>query len=347
MKTYRRIKRVLVMLLAVGFVLSHAAIASDFGATATPTPTPGGSMIGGTEPLPEEDAEPSHPVMVGGEDKYVTYETLEVMKTDGTKGFGGYWADPAREPEAIFVGVTKDADRNKILARIPESWKGKIRFVEARYTYAELWDTYQEIFQQYMLSICDENYRVIYPDKQVLVSVGMSEKEGCVGVGILKTLSKERQDEVIAELFEKYGDRIIIVMEDPADFSDDNKEVIREKVGTSIFGGELSNQTGMIPVGKNAIRMTYADYKKQNGSGRNYVLWIAVLGALAACAAVIFYVFRMRNRRVYATVNGQTFAEGAGAEGSIENLARKAAEDVSEEGRDRIFAAYEKECGEK
>ena len=52
-----------------------------------------------------------------------------------------------------------------------------------------------------MLSICDENYRVIYPDKQVLVSVGMSEKEGCVGVGILKTLSKERQDEVIAELF--------------------------------------------------------------------------------------------------------------------------------------------------
>lgn len=350
MKTMRRMIKVLVMMLAVGFVLGNAAFASDFGPTATPTPTPGGGMIGETQPLPGEGEEPSHPVMVGGEDKYVAYEELEKMKTDGTKGFGGYWADSEKEPEAIFVGVTKDADKVDILVRIPDSWKGKIRFVEVRYTYAELWDIYQEIVQNYMLSICDANYRVIYPEKQVLVSAGMSEKEGCVGVGVLKTLSKERQDEIIAELFEKYGDKIIIEIEDPADFCLDSggKEVISQSIDTSVISGKLENQTAKTSNATSVIRITYADYmkKEKDGNGRNYVLWIALAGVVAF-AAGMFYVLRVRSRRVYATVNGQTFAEGAGDVGSIESLARKAAEDVSEEGRNRIFAAYEKECGKK
>ena len=340
---HKRIRNMIIAVLVMGCILCRAATAAT--ATPTPTPTPGGSMIGQTQPEPGENVEQPHPVMVGGEDKYDAYDALEAMKTDGTKGFGGYWADSAVEPEAIFVGITKKADKDKILARIPDSWKGKIRFVESRYTYAELWDTYQEIFQQYMLSICDENYRVIYPDKQVLVSVGMSEKEGCVGVGILKTLSKERQDEVIAELFEKYGDRIIIVMEDPVDFSDDNKEVITKKVGTSISGENLSVGTGVKSNGKGVIRITYADYKKEHGSSRTYILWIALLGA-AAVAAAAFYVLRVRRRRVYALADGHTFAEGTGSDGRIESLAKRAAEDVSEEGRNRIFAAYEKECSE-
>ena len=348
MKTMKRIRKILVMMLALGFVLGHAAFASDFGPTATPTPTPGGTMIGETQPLPGENEEPSHPVMVGGEDKYIAYEELEAMKTDGTKGFGGYWADSEKEPEAIFVGVTKAADRNKILARIPDSWKGMIRFVKVRYTYAELWDIYQEIVQNYMLSICDANYRVIYPEKQVLVSAGMSEKDGHVGVGVLKTLSKERQDEIIAELFEKYGDKIIIVIEDPADYCLDfgGKEVISHNIDTSVISGKLENQTAMTSTATGVIRITYADYMKKDGSSANYTLWIVVIGAVV-CAAGMFYVLRVRNRRVYATVNGQTFAEGAGDAGSIESLARKAAEDVSEEGRNRIFSAYEKERGEK
>ena len=349
MKTIKRIRKILVMMLALGFVLGNAAFASDFGPTATPTPTPGGTMIGEVEPLPGEDAEQPHPVMIGGEDKYIAYEELEAMKTDGTKGFGGYWVDSEKEPEAIFVGVTQDANKVDILVRIPDSWKSKIRFVEVRYTYAELWDTYQEIVQNYMLSICDANYRVIYPEKQVLVSAGMSEKDGHVGVGVLKTRSKERQDEIIAELFEKYGDKIIIVIEDPADFCLDSggKEVISHNIDTSVISGKLENQTAMTSTATGVIRITYADYMKKDGSSGNYTLWIVLFCSVAVCAAGMIFVLRVRNRRVYATVNGQTFAEGAGDVGSIESLARKAAEDVSEEGRNRIFAAYEKERGEK
>ena len=311
MKTCKRIRRIIAIVLTMGFVMSNASFASDFGPTATPTPTPtpAGSMIGETQPQSGENEEPSHPIMVGGEDKYVAYETLEAMKTDGTKGFGGYWADSEKEPEAIFVGVTKVADRNKILARIPDSWKGMIRFVEVRYTYAELWDIYQEIVQEYMLSICDANYRVIYPEKQVLVSAGMSEKEGCVEVGVLKTLPKERQDDVIAELFEKYGDRIIIEIEDPADFSLDSggKEVISQSIDTSVISGKLENQTAMTSSATGVIRITYADYMKKDGSSANYTLWIVLIVSAVAFAAVMFYVLRVRNRRVYATVNGQTF----------------------------------------
>ena len=353
MKYMRRAGIALGISLLTGCLLCGIGVAgSEVGPTATPTPTPAGNMIGetarepGFEPEPTEEPVPT--MSYWDSEQANTYKALEVMKTDGTAGYGGYWKDADTEPGAFFIGVTKDADREKILARIPDSFREWIRFVDVKYTYAEVWETYEEIVKKYFTDIADENFRTD-PEKQELVYAGFSEQLNVVEIGVLNDLPKERQDRVIAELFDRYGDKVVIELADPNEVVLDyigGKEILYEGINHPVD----SSFTAQPGTGYQMLRkITYADYRNDKKNTGHLLPIILVSAAVFAVglAALCFGLIRAR-RRAAITTDGRTVsADLETGDGEIEALFKKASEDVSEEGRERIFTAYEKERREK
>lgn len=344
MKYIRRAGIALSITVLAGCLLCGiAAAGSDVGPTATPTPTPAGIVIG--DSAQEPGLEEPVPTMSPWDMELAnTYKALEAMKTDGTAGYGGYWKDADTEPGAFFIGVTKDADREKILARIPDSFRDWIRFVDVKYTYAEVWETYEEIVKKYFTDIADANFRTD-PEKQELVYTGFSEQLNAVEIGVLNDLTKERQDRVIAELFDRYGDKVIIELADPNEVVLDyigDKEILYEGMNHPID----SSYTAQPGTGYEMLRkITYADYRNEK-KNTGYLLPIVIAAAAVfavGLAALYFGLIRAR-RRAAITADGRTVtADASDGDREIEELFKRTSGDVSEAGRERIFEAYERE----
>ncbi|MBO4484042.1 MAG: hypothetical protein J5738_01470 [Lachnospiraceae bacterium] len=348
MKYIRRAGIALSITVLAGCLLCGiAAAGSDVGPTATPTPTPAGIVIG--DSAQEPGLEEPVPTMSPWDMELAnTYKALEAMKTDGTAGYGGYWKDADTEPGAFFIGVTKDADREKILARIPDSFRDWIRFVDVQYSYTEIWNAYQEIVKKYFLDIADADSHTD-PEKQELAYAGVSESRNTVVVGVINDLPKERQDRVIAELFDRYGSKIIIELADRSEAEDGylfgevgGKEIWLDGMDRPIYGDYTAQAGPYI----NVTEIVYTDYlrKDRKKTGLPLPVILAAAAVFAAGLGALYLGLARAKRRAALTADGRTVtADASDGDREIEELFKRTSGDVSEAGRERIFEAYERE----
>ncbi len=348
MKYMRRAGIALGISLLTGCLLCGiAAAGSDVRPTATPTPTPAGIVIG--DSAQEPGLEEPVPTMSPWDMELAnTYNALEEMKTDGTAGYGGYWKDADTEPGAFFIGVTKAADREMILARIPDSFREWIRFVDVQYSYTEIWNAYQEIVKKYFRDIADEDFHTD-PEKQELAYAGVSESRNTVVVGVINDLPKERQDRAIAELFDRYGSKIIIELADRSEAVDDyligevgGKEIWFDSMDRPIYGDYTAQAGPYI----NVTEIVYTDYlrKDRKKTGLPLPVILAAAAVFAAVLGALYLGLARAKRRAALTADGRTVtADASDGDREIEELFKRTSGDVSEAGRERIFEAYERE----
>lgn len=348
MKYIRRAGIALSITVLAGCLLCGiAAAGSDVGPTATPTPTPAGIVIGDSAQEPGLE-EPVPTMSPWDMEQANTYKALEAMKTDGTAGYGGYWKDADTEPGAFFIGVTKDADREKLLARIPDSFREWIRFVDVQYSYTEIWNAYQEIVKKYFRDIADADFHTD-PEKQELAYAGVSESRNTVVVGVINDLPKERQDRVIAELFDRYGSKIIIELADRSEAVDDyliggagGKEIYFDGMDRPIYRDYTAQAGPYI----NVTEIVYTDYlrKDRKKTGLPLPVILAAAAVFAAGLGALYLGLARAKRRAALTADGRTVtADVSDGDREIEELFKRTSGDVSEAGRERIFEAYERE----
>ena len=149
---------------------------------------------------------------------------------------------------------------------------------------------------------------------------------------------------VIADLFERYGDCIRI------DASMSSEELEELEASTAVDGYlTLANSANkeFYNYKPDGSLLTFTDYMSNRGSDKaaSRGATLAIAAGLGAAILVLAYVLRRQNGRVAVLADGRQSVRGTYSDAEIEALAKCVGGDVSEEGRMRIFEAYERETG--
>ena len=296
--------------------------------TATPTPTPEGWE-------PDEGYQ---------QDPLYRMDRIRFgLQADPESGYAGFIPDNWYETKEAILVLTKDADREAILEAWPEEIK--LQIIDAKYTERELDAVRIEI---------DKNWYYGFGKKgkeSIVISTLINVRENYVTVRIDRAASERIQKKVISELFERYGDCIRI------DSSMSIEEYEKLWESEAIYNYTIDDfwtDSSM------AVNKDFYDYKPDdslltftaymNNRGAYKVMSrgavIALVAGLAAAILAFAYVLRRQSLRVAATADGREVVSGTYSDAEIEALAKSAAGDVSEDGRRKIFEAYERETKE-
>lgn len=302
--------------------------AGDPGPTATPTVTPTPIAVSvGEGNLPELEETPEM------KEHREFFRMVDSLYAGEYPGFGGIWLD-----NGIYViGVTEAFDRDKFTKECSYPY---YRFETVKYTYEKLRNAYSEI--------CT-NREADSETADVAMYVRCSEQENCILVNI-NANSDEKQRGILKEKLAKYAD-LVQITEYPWTDSND--------IDLADYLVEFSLDKGSKEVNTIGVSMPQRFFEakhptspaKETAKAGHFTrnLMIASVCVLLIVLTVVFVcAFSRRRIPVRVSGSGQQLTDGAAQRyGEIEALVKRTQEDVSDEARDRIFAAYEKECGEK
>lgn len=295
--------------------------------TATPTPTPEGWK-------PEETYQPTSTEKVR--------QIWQSLYADYESGYAGHELDNWMDTKEAILALTKDADREAILKEWPKDVK--LQIIDAKYTFRELEAVGFEIDTTWYYAFERKG------EESIVIGTGINVRENYVTVCIDRTAPTRVQKKVISDLFERYGDCIRI---DSSMSAEELRELESELVVDDYYLID-----SIFSDSSKAINKNYYDYKPNdslltftaytNNRGAYKVMSrgavIALAAGLAAAILVFAFVLRRQAMQVRVTADGREVAGGEPySDAELERLARAAQEDVSEEGRNRIFAAYERE----
>ena len=289
--------------------------------TATPTPIPEGWT-------PDDTYQPT-----SGEQVRLIWNRLYA---DPESGYAGFESDDWWNPKEAILVLTKDADREAILREWPDDVK--LSMIDAKYTFNELEAVCREI-------IAERYYRFgVDSEDHIVIGAGISQRENYVEVCIERRTAKEIQEKVIADLFDRYGDCIRI------DASMSSEELEELEASTAVDGYlTLANSANkeFYNYKPDGSLLTFTDYMSNRGSDKavSRGATLAIAAGLGAAILALAYVLRRRNGRVAVLADGRQSVRGTYSDAEIEALVKCAGGDVSEEGRMRIFEAYERETG--
>ncbi|MBR7021797.1 MAG: hypothetical protein IKI15_12220 [Lachnospiraceae bacterium] len=298
--------------------------------TATPTPTLEGW-------IPDDTYQPT-----SGEKVRMIWHSLY---NDPESGYAGYDVDNWDEPKEVILVLTKDADREAILREWPDDVK--LQIIDAKYTWRELDAVRHEINRNWDYSFGTHG------DENIVIGTGMTQRENYVTVAIDRTASARIQKKVIADLFERYGDCIRV----DASWSLEELEATYEchytydmvmaPLDDSDAAASLAAKTreAFYNYKPDTSLLTYTEYVNNRSAYQVMSRGAAIALAVGLGIAIIAfaYVLRRQNARVAALANGRTVMSGTYSDAEIEALAKSAGGDVSDAGREKIFAAYERE----
>lgn len=302
--------------------------AGDPGPTATPTATPTPIAVSvGEGNLPELEETPEM------KEHREFFRMVDSLYAGEYQGFGGIWLD-----NGIYViGVTEAFDRDKFTKECSYPY---YRLETVKYTYEKLRNAYSEI--------CT-NRESDSETADVAMYIRCSEQENCILVNI-NANSDEKQRGILKEKLAKYAD-LVQITEHPWTNSND--------IDLADYLVEFSLDKGSKEVNTIGVSMPQRFFEakhpispaKETAKAGHFTrnLMIASVCVLLIVLTVVFVcAFSRRRIPVRVSGSGQQLTDGAAQRyGEIEALVKRTQEDVSDEARDRIFAAYEKECGEK
>ena len=151
------------------------------------------------------------------------------------------------------------------------------------------------------------------------------------------------QKKVTADLFERYGDCIRI----DASMSLEELEAsyVYEYTYDAVLTAWNSLNEAFYNYKPDTSLLTFSEYSNNRGAYQVMSRGAAIALAVGLGIAILAfaYVLRRQNARVAALANGRTVASGSYSDADIEALAKSAGGDVSDAGREKIFAAYERE----
>jgi hypothetical protein len=288
--------------------------------TATPTPIPEGWT-------PDDTYQPT-----SGEQVRLIWKKLYA---DPESGYAGYEADDWWNPKEAILVLTKDADREAILKEWPDDVK--LSMIDAKYTFNELDAVRREIFAERYYRFGEDS------EEHIVIGADINQRENYVKVCIDRRTSKKIQEKVIADLFERYGDCIRI------DASMSSEELEELEASTAVDDLTLANSANkeFYNYKPDGSLLTFTDYMSNRGSDKaaSRGATLAIAAGLGAAILALAYVLRRQNGRVAVLADGRQSVRGTYSDAEIEALAKCAGGDVSEEGRMRIFEAYERETG--
>lgn len=291
--------------------------------TATPTPTPEGWT-------PDDTYQPT-----SGEQVRIIWQRLYA---DPESGYAGYEANDWQNPTEVILVLTKDADREAILEDWPKDVK--LQIIDAKYTNNELEAVRQEIIGNWFHSIGKNG------NENIVIGAGINQRENFVNVHIDRAASERIKKKVIADLFERYGDCIRIDASMSREEMREEMEVYeyRYSVDDYLITGNSANEE-YYNYKPNPSLFTFTEYANNREAYEVMPRGVIVAIALALGAAIVAlaYTLRRQNARVTALADGRTFVSGSYSDADIEALVKSAGGDVSDAGRERIFAAYERE----
>jgi hypothetical protein len=179
--------------------------------------------------------------------------------------------------------------------------------------------------------------------------VRCSEQENCILVNI-NANSDEKQRGILKEKLAKYAD-LVQITEHPWTNSNDI-DLADYLVEFSLDKGDKEVNTIGVSMPQRFFEAKHpTSPAKETAKAGHFTrnLMIASVCVLLIVLTVVFVcAFSRRRIPVRVSGSGQQLTDGAAQRyGEIEALVKRTQEDVSDEARDRIFAAYEKECGEK
>ena len=287
--------------------------------TATPTPTPKGWN-------PGEEYQPTSTEKVK--------QIWQSLAADPESGYAGHELDNWKDTKEVILALTKDADRESILKAWPEDVK--LQIIEVKYTWRELDAVREEINENW------HRWTGKNEEENILLGAGINARENYVEVHIDRLAPEKIRKKVISDMFERYGDCIRIDTSKSAE--EFEKGITDAEVEDYQRSFNLINTESYNYIPDESL-LTFTDYTNNRGAyratPRGVVIALAV--GLGAVILVLAYVLRRQNLRVAATADGREVVSGTYSDEDIEALAKSAGDDVSDFGREKIFAAYEKE----
>ena len=288
--------------------------------TATPTPTLEGW-------IPDDTYQPT-----SGEKVRMIWHSLY---NDPESGYAGYDVDNWYEPKDVILVLTKDADREAILREWPDDVK--LQIIDAKYTLRELEAVRHEINRNWRYSFGQNG------DENIVIGAGTNQRENYVAVSIDRTAPMRIQKKVTADLFERYGDCIRI----DASMSLEELEAsyVYEYTYDAVLTAWNSVNEAFYNYKPDTSLLTFSEYSNNRGAYQVMSRGAAIALAVGLGIAILAfaYVLRRQNARVAALADGRTVVSGSYSDADIEALAKSAGGDVSDAGREKIFAAYERE----
>ena len=291
--------------------------------TATPTPIPEGWT-------PDDTYQPTS--------AYRVTMIRARLQSDPESGYAGCVVNDWENPTEVILVLTEDADREAILEAWPKDIK--LQIIDAKYSMPELEAVRFDIDKNWHYSIGKNG------NENIVIGTVINERENFVNVHIDRAASERIKKKVIADLFERYGDCIRI----DASMSREEMEVYeyRFSVDDYVITGNSANEE-YYNYKPNPSLLTFTEYANNREAYEVMPRGVIVAIALALGAAIVAlaYTLRRQNARVTALADGRTFVSGSYSDADIEALVKSAGGDVSDAGRERIFAAYERERGNR
>ena len=307
--------------------------------TATPMPT------ATPTPIPEGWTPDDTYVPTSGERVRLIWWSL---KDNPESGYAGFEVNDWRNPTEVILVLTKDADIEAIKKDWPKDVK--LQIIDAKYTWNELQAVRFDIDKNWYYSFGT------YGDENIVIGTGINQRENYVTVAIDRTASARIQKKVIADLFERYGDCIRVDASMSLEeleatyeyyYTDD---LVMTSLDDSDAAASLAAKTreAFYNYKPDTSLLTFTEYANNRSAYQVMSRGAAIALAVGLGIAIIAfaYVLRRQNARVAALANGRTVVSGTYSDADIEALAKSAAGDVSEDGRRKIFEAYERELKE-
>ena len=322
---HKRITKAAVILGVLGLLVlgmkGHAAKA-DAAPTPTATPTP----MGGEYPYVEVE-KPVHVETAEEKKQRELNDYIGLLGEGKVEGVAGAWIENG-STDVVHVGITDAADEKAIVKKLEKLGTKEVRLYKMKYTLRELRDIQDEIFNTYWK---DESWLRSSNGQWTFNEMGVNVKGNVLCIGLYAKATEEDRKRIEQQLCAVYGDKVKFFVSDEV-FKDFNlsktgSETIRE---TSSFA-ELT-ELGLQP---------FKVYRFDKGVNGMYIVTAVILAVVIAVAA---YALRRQAMQVRVTADGRQVTGGEPySDAELERLARAAQGDVSEEGRNRIFAAYERE----
>ncbi|MBR5712219.1 MAG: hypothetical protein IKX54_01355 [Lachnospiraceae bacterium] len=333
MKRKMRWRIVLILALAMMFVFCAAAHADEAGPTPTPTPTPtpvpGSPENVVTDPGgPIDDHVPTEEELAKlREDAYI-----EFLMTNRTDEIAGIWYEP-KCPGIMYIGIT-DADvMEEILSGFEN--RDKIEVVLMKHSRRELLGTLNRMWDDKILSPTS------------VYAYGLDDRHNVIVVEFWRGMPEQEREQLRAEMVEKYGDYFFFTVGEydliDMRFNDDSVYETGDTPGAKEIGYSdpiVALPSMNFPVLKHGVASSADSVRRQ----ANRTAMIAVAALLCAAVFGAAWVVRRQNLRAAVTTNGRIVASsGQIGNREIIAMAKAAEQDVSASGREKIFAAYEKE----
>ena len=321
----KRITKAAVILGVLGLLVlgmkGHVAKA-DAAPTPTATPTP----MGGEYPYVEVE-KPVHVETAEEKKQRELNDYIGLLGEGKIEGVAGAWIENGNT-DLVHVGITDVADEKAIVKKLEKLGTKEVRLYKMKYTLRELRDIQDEILNTYCK---DESWFRSSNGQWTFNEMGVDVKSNVLCIGLYAKATEADRERIGQQLCAVYGDKVKIFVSDEifVDFSlgKPGSETIQEDLSSAELS-ELSLQPFKV-------------YRFDKGVNGMYIITAVILVVVIVAAA---YVLRRQAMQVRVTADGREIAGSEPySDAELERLARAAQGDVSEEGRNRIFAAYERE----